>query len=469
MLDKSIRGIILLVALVGCAGCGGGGMVGLDVSDISGPGSLNEGQVADYSVTVANGREIGYAWAVEPESAGDLTNADARKATFHADEVTVNTDISIKVTVTGWKADPVIVERDVTILDTNQAPVAAAHCDKSRIGNGQEIRFFDDTTDPEGSGDIVKWEWDFDYDGNAGFHSESEEREPIHRFDTPGDYRVQLRVTDTSGISDMLDTPLSIAVIENVAPVITQVNHSRTTSEAGNEDEAVQLEVVFEDYAPPGGPHSIIWSCDYGWFDDYTSPTPRWFPAAEVLECDIAVYVIDEFGLTDSGSVHQWTTSLPTIINSAAPGNVVISESLVDAFDGTLNPAAYVFPNDTEDGNVIFVSFWATWSGNSVAGMPLLMSVYGANAGESDYMHLMVNIGEQKETVMDFVTFHSYEGPYWLLDTGAGYYSLTRGWNDDSNGLPQTFVFDRDGRCRWAYVGQVTSTGDLGSAIDQLL
>jgi len=468
MLDKRIRGIILLVALVGCAGCGGG-IVLLSVSEIDGPGSMNENQVADYAVTVSSGLDLAYAWAVDPSSAGDFTNADNALATFHANEVTVNTTVDISVSVTGFKAEPELVTRAITIVDTNQAPVAAAHSDKSRIGNGQEVRFFDDTTDPEGGGDIIKWEWDFDFDGNAGFHSDSEEREPIHRFDTAGDYRVQLRVTDTSGISDMLDTPLSVAVVENVAPVITQVNHSRTTSEAGNEDEAVQLEVVFEDYAPPGGPHSIIWSCDYGWFDDYTSPTPKWFPGAEVLECDIAVHVIDEFGLIDSGSVHQWTTSLPTIVNSAAPGNLVISESLVDAFDGTLNPAAYAFPNDTADGNVVLASFWATWSGNSVAGIPALLSIYGTYASESDYIHLMINIGEQKETVMDFVTFHSYEGPYWLLDTDAGYYSLTRGWNGDSNGLPQTFVFDRDGRCRWAYVGQVTSTGDLESAIDQLL
>ncbi len=462
--------MVFTIAVLFCTitSCNGGTVL-LNVTDISGPGSLNENQVADYSVTVTNSTDIVYNWAVDPPSAGTFTNANLPSTTFHANEVIVNTTVEISVALTGNKVDPTVVSRDVTIVDTNQAPVAMAHSDTDRIGHGQQIQFYDDSTDPEGNDDIIKWEWDFDYNGGAGFDPDSELREPRHQFDDPGDFQVQLRVTDTSGIADMLDVAFNIEVVENIAPVITGIQHNRTTSQTGNIDEAVGLEVIFEDYTPPAGPHDIIWSCDNGYFDDYTSPTPLWFPPDDVGEFDITVEVIDEFGLLDSGSVHQWITGYPTLNNGAAPGNVNISQNLDSAFGGDLNPDDYIHPNDTENGNVIFISFWSSWCGGSLDGIPLLLDIYDIYRNEDDYLHLMTNVGETEQNVVDFVNLNSYEGPYWLLDNTSAYFDQMRGWNPGSIDLPQTMVFDRDGHCRWAYDGQITWTIDMQLAIEELL
>ncbi len=460
--------VILLVSILSIAGCGGGTIL-LIVSDISGPGSLNENQVADYSVTVQNTTNLIYAWAVDPSSAGDFTNQTAATTTFHAVEVTVNTTVEISVSISGENVQTEVLSRDIIITDTNQAPVAAAHSDLDRIGHTQLVQFYDDSTDPEGDDDIIVWEWDFEYDGNAGFDPDTELREPRHQFDDPGTFQVQLRVTDTSGIVDMLDNALSIVVVENLAPEIIDVTHSRTTSEAGNEHEAVSLQVFFEDYSPTVGPHSINWFCDYGYFDDHTSPTPLWFPPDSALDCDITVEVLDEFGLSDSASVHQWVTGYPVINNSGVQGNIVVSQDLPSAFGGTVNPADYIFPTDTDDGKVIFMNFWASWCSNCLNGIPLLHGVYGVNAVDDDYMQLMVNLGDDQASVADFVNDNSYEGPHWLLDIDSGYFTFTNGWNSGSNDVPQSFVFDRDGRCRWAYDGQITWTIDLQLALEELL
>jgi thiol-disulfide isomerase/thioredoxin len=463
-----LTGILLALWLVIIGGCGGGTVL-LTVSDISGPGFLNEKQVADYSVTVTNGYDITYSWTVDPPSAGTLANSTTAKATLHAEEVTVNTKIKLTVTVIGWKAEPEVVSREITIMDTNQAPIAAAHSDNDRIGNGQMIQFYDDSTDPEGNDDIVKWEWDFDYDGNAGFDIDSDSREPRHQYDDAGIFQVQLRVTDTSGIADMLDTALEIEVVENVAPSIITVEHSRTTSETGNENEAVGLQVFFEDYSPPGGPHNVNWYCNYGYFDDHTSLSPTWYPPDTPVDCDITVEVRDEFGLSDTASIHQWVTGYPVVDNPGAPNNVIISQALQSISGGTINPADYIFPDYEPYGRVTFMSFWASWSSSCLDGIPLLYSVYQNYASENDYMHLMINIGDSQQSVSDFVDDNSYEGPYWLLDPDTAYFSLCKGWNDGSNNLPQTMVFDRDGRCRWAYVGEITWAIDMQLAIEELL
>ena len=462
-----LSSIFLILGLMVAGGCSGG-IVLLNVSDISGPGSLDEKQVADYSLTVENGHEIRYAWSVEPVTAGTLVNADRAKVTFRANECVVNTQAKIRVSITGWKAEPEVVEMEIAIMDTNQAPHAAASCDVDRIGHGNQVQFYDESVDPEGDSDIVKWEWDLNYDGNEGFVPESELKEPRHQFDNPGTFRVQLRVTDKSGITDMLDEPLSIEVVENYAPQITEITHSRTTSEAGNDDEAVQLAVVFDDMTPPGGPHDIVWKCGYGHFDDYTSPNPTWFPPDSPVKCDITVEVTDEFGLSDSASVHQWVTSFATINNSAAPGNTIISRELDTAFTGTVNPSDYVFPNDGGDGTIIFTSYWASWSSTCLDGIPFLLEINGQYKDE-DYVQFMINEGDSKQDIISFVNLNGYTADIWALDTDASYFNISKGWNGNSSTLPQHMLFDRDGRCRWASVGILTMPFDMQLAVEELL
>jgi PKD repeat protein len=449
-------------------GCRGGGNTLLIVSDISGPGSIDENQVADYSVTVGNGYQIQYAWTVDPASAGSLVNADKAKTTFHANECVVNTNAKIRVSVTASESDTEVSELEITIMDTNQAPVAAASSDIDRIGNGQTIQFYDESTDPEGNDDIIKWEWDFNYDGNAGFNTDSESREPRHQFDNPGTFRIQLRVTDKSGITDMLDEPLNIEVVENYAPEITGITHSRTTSQAGNDNEAVQLEVVFSDTTPLGGPHDILWTCDYGSFDDFTSPNPIWFPPDSPVKCDITVEVTDEFGLSDSASIHQWVTNFPTVNNPAAPGDIIVSRDFDTAFTGTVNPSNYIFPNDGGDGTIIFTSYWASWSSSCLEGIPFLLGINDLYKDE-DYVQFMINEGDSKQDVIDFVNLNGYTADIWALDTDASYFNLSRGWNSNSDILPQHMLFDRDGRCRWASVGILTMPFDLHLAVTELL
>jgi len=464
--QNQIPHLIVLFTLLILTACQGSSA--LVLSEIQGPGALNEHSGADYSVDVTGGTAAAYAWTIDPAAAGSITNGTATTCTFQPGEVRSDTVVGLTVTVTGANTPEVIQSREITVIDTNQMPRASAHSDKTRIGHGQSVQFFDDSTDPEGDDDIVKWEWDFSYCDDDGFCCECDECEPLHCFDDPGIYGVQLRVTDRSGITDTLTQPLIIEVAKNYAPVISAVTHSRTTSRMGDDNEAVQLGVEFTDASPPHDTHTFIWTCDYGTLDDPYSESPIWYPPNQVVDCDISVRVTDWFGLSDEATCHQWVTSLVTRVNPAAPGNVIPSRNLMTVFSGSVNPANYVFPNNPSDGTVMLISYWATYSSSSTDGIPELQDVYSLY-GSSNYAHFMINEGETWKTVSDYVTLNHCEASFWALDQDAAYFGLTKGWANNSSTLPQTFLFDRDGRCRWVYVGKLTCTGDLQSAIDELL
>jgi hypothetical protein len=101
----------------------------------------------------------------------------------------------------------------ITVESIPKAPIASAHVNDNEISAGDYLQFYDDSTDPDGNDDIVLWEWDFSYDPDDGFNVESTDTEPLVEFPQPGIFDVQLRVTDSTGLSDMLDEPLLITVI----------------------------------------------------------------------------------------------------------------------------------------------------------------------------------------------------------------------------------------------------------------
>ena len=129
-----------MAAISSTGGCKGG-VGSIIAGDIQGPGWLDENLAADYSIEATDVVNPAYSWSVDPQSAGAFTNADRAMSTFHANEVTVNTTTKISVTITGYNANPLTVRKDVTVMDTNQAPVAAAQADKTRIGAGQQVQF----------------------------------------------------------------------------------------------------------------------------------------------------------------------------------------------------------------------------------------------------------------------------------------------------------------------------------------
>jgi len=287
--------LILLLLLIGCAGRS---EVSLVAGEIQGPEAVNEGATAQYTITATGDTGIACQWAVEPSSAGSFSPANASTTDFTASTVASDISAKLEVWVASDNASPVVRSRQIEIKNVatvNHAPVAAAHADPTEVDAGGEVQFYDDSTDPDGIGDIVKREWDFSYDPVETFQTESEAREPKIEFTDPGTFDVQLRVTDSGGLTDMLDTPLTIVVNPGVlpSPVAKAAYYPRA--------QVVGKPIAFRDngsYDPDGG---AISKFEWDWgndsvFDENGAQVSHSFDQAGVYE--VQMRVTDDEGAT---------------------------------------------------------------------------------------------------------------------------------------------------------------------------
>lgn len=100
-------------------------------------------------------------------------------------------------------------------------------------------------------------------------------------------------------------------------------------------------------------------------------------------------------------------------------------------------------------GKVVVVNFWATWCPPCLSELPSMQRLW-ERFGDGDFVMLGVNVGEDRQTVLDFVQ---------SFDTPIDYPLLT---DDDLKvvkrwpvfGLPTTFVIDRKGRIVYKALGE---------------
>jgi len=122
-------------------------------------------------------------------------------------------NVQLKVTDDEGEADTLDVPLEITVLGPIP-PEACASYEPQDPAIPCEIIYFDASCSTD-DGTIVLYEWDFDGDGAFEFSTE----DPIaeHGFGAPGEYSVDLRVTDDNDLTDTLDEPL-LVVVENALP-----------------------------------------------------------------------------------------------------------------------------------------------------------------------------------------------------------------------------------------------------------
>lgn len=86
-----------------------------------------------------------------------------------------------------------ITNGTVTIGPGGQPPQANFSFTPPTPNPNEEVKFTDQSTDPDGQ--VVKWEWEF------GDGATSSERNPSHKYAAKGKYTVKLTVTDDTGLT----------------------------------------------------------------------------------------------------------------------------------------------------------------------------------------------------------------------------------------------------------------------------
>jgi PKD repeat protein len=81
----------------------------------------------------------------------------------------------------------------------------------SRPAVGDPVRFVDRSISSDG--DLLSWAWEFG-DGQS-----SREREPLHRYEEPGEYVIRLTVRDTEGLSNTAERPISVLMNPELVPI----------------------------------------------------------------------------------------------------------------------------------------------------------------------------------------------------------------------------------------------------------
>ena len=112
-------------------------------------------------------------------------------------------------------------------------------------------------------------------------------------------------------------------------------------------------------------------------------------------------------------------------------------------------------------GDVILLNTWATWCPPCRREMPDLEAFFRTLA-DGGFILLGVNVGEEKETVVQFVDMFHLTFPIWL-DPDE---SILRSHNSFS--LPYSIVIDREGIVRYAWSG-ATCISVLESTISPML
>lgn len=88
------------------------------------------------------------------------------------------------------------------VMVVNLPPMAGFQASTTSAQVGDEIRFTDGSSDPEGKS--LQYDWDF------GDGSSSGERSPVHEFGEAGTFTVELTVTDSEGASDSVSVSVRV-------------------------------------------------------------------------------------------------------------------------------------------------------------------------------------------------------------------------------------------------------------------
>jgi cytochrome c biogenesis protein CcmG, thiol:disulfide interchange protein DsbE len=102
-------------------------------------------------------------------------------------------------------------------------------------------------------------------------------------------------------------------------------------------------------------------------------------------------------------------------------------------------------------GKVVLVNLWATWCPPCKAEMPLLQKYYSLHKNEG-FIVIAIEDGDPTADVISFINEYGLTFPVWLDPT----YQATD-YVFKTQNLPSSYVIDRAGRVRLAWVGAINS------------
>ncbi|MEX0877611.1 MAG: TlpA disulfide reductase family protein [Candidatus Spechtbacterales bacterium] len=165
--------------------------------------------------------------------------------------------------------------------------------------------------------------------------------------------------------------------------------------------------------------------------------------------------------ITDTSITENSTTTTTTTLSNPTEGlevgNIAPDVTLL-ALDGSKHKLSDF------RGQVVFLNFWASWCGPCRAEMPSMQKAYEKLKDEG-FIILAVDVGEDKETVEDFMQEFALTFPAFLDEDRETYKAFNK-----TNGIPQTYIIDRNGIVRFYLSGSTdwSTISGMGKLIEIL-
>ena len=113
-------------------------------------------------------------------------------------------------------------------------------------------------------------------------------------------------------------------------------------------------------------------------------------------------------------------------------------------------------------GKPVFLNFWATWCGPCRYEMPFIQEIF-EEWSDQGLVILAIDIGENPETVKDFMQSHNFSFQV-LLDTNK---DVALEYN--IRGIPTTFLIDKDGVIQAMKVGAFSSEAEIEKSLSKIM
>lgn len=204
---------------------------------------------------------------------------------------------------------------------------------------GETVQF-DGSGAVDPDGDEITYEWFF---GDDGVET-SNEMSPIHVYDSPGQYKVTLIVTDTAGQAQQKSTTIVVGTIPTANILLPEEGQQFSVGQV--------LRLQGEAFHANGtafAPSQLLWEVrkhhadhwhpfldpfDGNDFDLYPAPEPEDFFASTNSYLEIILYAIDENGLTGEVNRLVQPMMVPVGIDSSPSAmKVVVDSETITAFE----------------------------------------------------------------------------------------------------------------------------------------
>lgn len=290
--------------------------------------------------------------------------------------------VDLRVTDSGGLTDTLDTKLQIKVIDlNNKPPVAKASADKMSAGVGETI-IFDGTSsyDPE-DGSVSLFAWDM-----LGSGKYKDAFSPIvpYKFWAPGTYFVDLKVTDSQGLTDTLDVPLAIEITgpPNQPPVAI----AKASDTLVYQDELITFDAS-DSYDPEEGKvNSYAWDLDGdGLYSEGFTAKVDW---AYLLPGDyyVNVRVSDTPGLTDTLDV---PIHIKVQLGSNTPPVAVAKANKLYAYEGDSIQFDGSDSYDAEDGSPVSWG-WEFDGDNDYNDSPFIIASYTYNTEGIYFVDLKV-------------------------------------------------------------------------------